>query len=174
MQAGFDDQGATSVTAEIAESQVKPQDFFATEEVDVCYRIPGCVYVIQWENDGPVKIGMAIDPWFRLKELQTANWGELFLRALVPTPCRPKIVERTAHRLAYPHWLRGEWFDLTPLEAVSTILDAAKAVGVEVKTVHEAIEDIKYLEAQNRNLAWIASEDQRRREMRQRLGMGFD
>lgn len=81
------------------------------------------VYVIQAGEDGPVKIGSAARPTWRVGELQVANWQELKLRASIPIKgCG--YYEKLAHGIAASKCVRGEWFDLTPREAVETILAA--------------------------------------------------
>lgn len=113
---------------------VKPEDFRR-----FTYFIPGYVYVIQWGDDGPVKIGQAIDPRSRMAELQVANWMKLHLAAAVPIFGKLTPVEKLAQRLAIAHLLSGEWFDLGPIEAVSYILQAAESCGHSVYPVAETI-----------------------------------
>lgn len=174
MQAGFDDQGATSVTAEIAESQAKPEDFLVDPGFKLSFRIPGCVYIIQWSDDGPVKIGWSAYPAGRLQELQTANWAELHLRALIPAPCKPLIIERKTHQIAANYRLRGEWFDLSPLEAVTAVMAAAQTVGVTVKRFTDLVAELNELAQQNGRLQTISDNALRRRELRRKLGMEDD
>ncbi len=139
---------------------VKPDDFRQA------YDIPGYVYVIQWGEDGPVKIGQAIDPMSRMGELQVANWMELRLAAVVPIFGALTLVEKTSHRLAIAHLLSGEWFDLEPLEAISYILAAAEICGHSVYPIVEA----KRLAKQNRMLAHQAEVDAEKALRRHRNG----
>jgi hypothetical protein len=139
---------------------VKPDDFRQA------YDIPGYVYVIQWGEDGPVKIGQAIDPKSRMGELQVANWMELRLAAVVPIFGALTPVEKTSHRLAIAHLLSGEWFDLEPVEAVSHILAAAEICGQPVYPIAEA----KRLTKQNRALALGAQIDAEKALRRERNG----
>lgn len=110
-------------------------------------KVPGFVYVIQWGKEGPVKIGQAVDPNSRLRDLQTANWNRLFLAAAVPIIGDLTPVEKLAHRLAVEHMLIGEWFDLDPIDAVEYILDAAYQCG---QTVYPLDETVRILEENDR------------------------
>ena len=112
---------------------VKPDDFREF------YRVPGFIYVIQWGDDGPVKIGQAIDPKSRMAELQVANWMVLRLTAVVPVVGLLTPIEKTAHRLAVVHLLSGEWFDLDPVEAVGYILAAADLCNQPVYPLAETV-----------------------------------
>jgi Meiotically up-regulated gene 113 len=86
------------------------------------------VYVIQAGEDGPVKIGSAREPSWRLNQLQCGSWQELHLRAVVPCQCS-MAMELDAHALANSRRIRGEWFDLTPEEAVEYIVTALTLDG---------------------------------------------
>jgi hypothetical protein len=67
----------------------------------------GFAYVIRAGEDGPIKIGKAMDPEARLAELQTGSWEELRLLHVVPGYGE---MERRFHiRLRAAH-IRGEWF----------------------------------------------------------------
>jgi hypothetical protein len=65
------------------------------------------VYFIQAGEDGPIKIGCAVDVPRRLKVLQTGNVE--VLRLLCDFEGGPEE-ERRLHRLFAGHHLRGEWF----------------------------------------------------------------
>lgn len=96
------------------------------------------VYVIQWGDDGPVKIGCAAEPSLRLLDLQCGNWRELHLRAAVP--CRdPIYFERLSHALAAKHNIRGEWFDMNPIEAVEVVITALALRGEEPLSLKERV-----------------------------------
>lgn len=133
---------------------VKPGDF------QKYYKVPCFIYVIQWGEDGPVKIGQAVDPFFRRRELQTANWNTLYLIAAVPIIGPANPIEKLTHRTAVEHLLMGEWFDMPPLEAVGYILSAADQCG---QTVYPLEETLRIIE-ENRRLAFRAKmevEDQK-------------
>ena len=60
----------------------------------------GHVYVIETEG-GPVKIGVAINPSERLKQLQTGAWIGL-MRAWAKAPEKDRIPEEWTSRLNTP------------------------------------------------------------------------
>jgi len=65
------------------------------------------VYFIRAGEEGPVKIGWAVDPQQRLAVLQTAHHEELVLLRVLDGE-QPE--ERQLHRRFGPHRIRGEWF----------------------------------------------------------------
>ena len=69
------------------------------------------VYAIQAGDDGPIKIGWAFDPRFRLAELQTGNAAELRIIGVVEAD---RMLERALHVRLRPYRLRGEWFKACP------------------------------------------------------------
>lgn len=72
------------------------------------------VYFIQAGSaGGPVKIGLARDPWSRLKELQVGNAEPLELLGHTPA-CDARSLEQELHRRFSDSHKRGEWFDVTP------------------------------------------------------------
>lgn len=89
------------------------------------------VYVIQAGEDGPVKIGCSNSPIVRLNTMQTGAPWQLTLAAVVA--CRGMhALEKAAHREAAAHSVRGEWFDLSVLEAVELIQQAAAKTRLEI------------------------------------------
>lgn len=91
---------------------------------------PSFVYVIQSGDDGPIKIGSANRPSRRIGNLQTSSWQDLYLRAAIPAHANVGV-EKAAHVLARDHAIRGEWFDLSPYEAVCFVLEAMKLLGIQ-------------------------------------------
>jgi hypothetical protein len=86
------------------------------------------VYVIGAE-DGPQKIGVAIDPQERCRMFQTANHVLLKISLSIPVSRnQARYVERYAHWLLEDKHVRGEWFDVSPDEARQVIETAAKAI----------------------------------------------
>lgn len=73
--------------------------------------VPQFVYFIQQGDDGPVKIGTAVDPLERLRQLQPGNPVPLTIRYVVPGD---HFVERALHRHFADFRLMGEWFDMAP------------------------------------------------------------
>lgn len=67
----------------------------------------GFVYIIQIRDDGPFKIGWALDPQKRLAELQTACPYKLVLRHV---RSGDKALEGQLHRQLASQRLSGEWF----------------------------------------------------------------
>lgn len=80
-------------------------------------------------SDGPQKVGIAYNPLQRLSNLQVSSAGEL--KAAI-TICLPRTiaieVERYAHWLLKDRHIRGEWFNVTPAEAVKAARAARSAV----------------------------------------------
>jgi hypothetical protein len=81
------------------------------------------VYIIcHGPNDGevgPVKVGMATDPFKRLASLQSGNPNRLCIWRTFPTPDREiaRAIERGFHHVQRKKRLSGEWFDLNPRQA---------------------------------------------------------
>jgi hypothetical protein len=70
-------------------------------------RADGFVYFIQAGDDGPIKIGWALDPTARLKELQVGCPEPL---RLLMTIADDGELESQLHRRFASLRLRGEWF----------------------------------------------------------------
>lgn len=74
-----------------------------------------CVYFAQQGNSGPIKIGSAFNPVYRVKSLQTGNPQRLYLRAVVvEKPAYRQVLERPLHELFEDYRIRGEWFRPVP------------------------------------------------------------
>lgn len=69
------------------------------------------IYVVQEEEAGPIKIGLASNIETRVCSLQTGNPRELRLLLAIEGD---RSVERRLHRQAKPYQLRGEWFRPEP------------------------------------------------------------
>lgn len=88
------------------------------------------VYFIQAGTDGPIKIGVAVDPVGRLAELQNANAAKLVLLAACPGR---RDEESRLHAACRHSRIRGEWYLPTPRvlgvvrnpEAVLAVTDQA-------------------------------------------------
>jgi hypothetical protein len=135
-------------------------------------RCGGYVYVVQWGDAGPVKIGQAIDPRLRLAELQCANWNELRLVAVVPfvKEGMAQIIEPAAHALAGEYRLRGEWFDLEPIEAISAVLAAAKHCNIEVWPLVESVARCKLARKEALHSQLQAEDEANRQRLRVQCG----
>ena len=90
-------------------------------------------HVIDGIETGPVKIGIADNPWSRVVELQTGNHWELRVvhAFLSPSRLTARTIERACHVRFKDAHLRGEWFDLEPIEAMSRMC-ACIRLGVEL------------------------------------------
>jgi hypothetical protein len=101
---------------------------------DVC-----AVYVIAVNpRNGPVKVGIARNPWQRLAQLQTGQPQALSITSLLSLPGRAFAIdiERAFHAVKKARRLRGEWFDFSPDEAhavlylaFGTYLDSLKGMS---------------------------------------------
>jgi hypothetical protein len=85
------------------------------------------VYLIATVQNGapsaPVKIGISANPMVRLAELQTGSPFRLMLLGMLATPSRQvaREAEKWIHFCHPDKALHGEWFDIEPFSAVSTL-----------------------------------------------------
>lgn len=136
--------------------------------------LPTSVYVIQSGEGGPVKIGTSTDVQFCLNELQTANWLDLRLSGIVFPQRNAITLEKRAHKIAGAYRIRGEWFDLEPVDAVACILVAASQLALPTTNLQTASEVLAAQAHQDGVLRMRASKERHRRELRMRLGMDDD
>lgn len=88
------------------------------------------VYVIRSSGSKLVKIGYAVNPGQRVRELQTGSPGKLAVAWSIPGRER---LERELHRRFAEHRKNGEWFDLTQLgDAVAVVRDEVDRIRKEV------------------------------------------
>lgn len=102
---------------------------------------PAYVYVIG-TDDGPQKIGIANDPKSRMAMLQIGNHASLVLSLAVPgTRIEALDVELYAHWLLRNFRVRGEWFNVSPDEAMKAVSEALEAVrsGKKISKPERAI-----------------------------------
>lgn len=83
------------------------------------------VYAIGLQTGPPIKIGFSRKPAIRLVEVQISSPQELRFHLVCWLPSKKEAValEQRCHKIlrdAGRH-LRGEWFDLTPIEAAKVI-----------------------------------------------------
>jgi len=93
---------------------------------------PQYIYVICEHTEGvtPVKIGFSANPEKRLKQLQTGQSNQLVLFHKEEVPAQNvRALERVIHQELRHRKSRGEWFNLTPKEAVSEIKHALIRYG---------------------------------------------
>ncbi len=83
----------------------------------------GTFLYVMANASGSVKIGVSINPPFRMAMLQNANGGRLKLvRAWLPADgVKAMSVEREVFKRLAEHRALGEWFDVTPAKACTTI-----------------------------------------------------
>ncbi|MFF6781415.1 GIY-YIG nuclease family protein [Streptomyces sp. NPDC012510] len=91
---------------------------------------PTHAYVIKSSNSRLVKIGYAVKPEQRARELQTGSPGKLTVAWSIPGHER---LERELHRRFADYRKNGEWFDLTPLgDAVTVVREEVDRIRKEV------------------------------------------
>ena len=79
------------------------------------------IYVIG-ADDGPQKIGFSNDVDRRLGTLQTGNPRKLKIHYIVEVPeDQVRLVESQIHKENRRRKVSGEWFDLTPEEAIAEV-----------------------------------------------------
>ncbi len=94
-----------------------------------------CLYAIGARGTEFLKIGVANDPYRRLKELQTANPYELALLYAVETNEDQAFqIEKAVHQSTEARNAKGmgEWLDISPRIIPMLIAFAADAVGAEL------------------------------------------
>lgn len=69
------------------------------------------IYFIREAAGGRIKIGFAVDPWSRMKSLQTGAPCDLEMMAI---QAGDRKAERDLHRKFAADRLRGEWFQASP------------------------------------------------------------
>ena len=84
------------------------EDFFS-DVCTACVTVPDSfVYFIQWEEDGPVKIGVATDLDDRLNMLQVACPYKLKVIGFIANA--DHVLEKQIHKKLKAYHIRGEWF----------------------------------------------------------------
>jgi len=88
-------------------------------------RRPSCVvYIIGPAADAaPVKVGIASSARRRLQTLQTGSPVQLFIHHEIQMGAGINVrwIEGKAHAAMWAHRRHGEWFDVTPAEAIAII-----------------------------------------------------
>lgn len=87
------------------------------------------IYFIQAGDGGPIKIGWAVDPLLRLREIQKHNHCQLHLRA---TRDAARSDETEYHHLFKAHRMHGEWFRPAP-EILAEIAEINAEAEIEVR-----------------------------------------
>lgn len=77
------------------------------------------LYVIGAENEAPIKIGFSKNPEKRLKALQTGYPKALYLHTKQEFETNKiRVIEKMIHKELSHLRSKGEWFDMTPEDAV--------------------------------------------------------
>ncbi len=85
------------------------------------------IYVMESEI-GLIKLGIANDPASRLKTIQGATGIRLALAHATEARRDARAVEAAAHKLLAEKRKTGEWFDVSPDEAIRAIEDATALI----------------------------------------------
>lgn len=82
-----------------------------------------------WQITGSTKIGISNNPIHRLKQVQREEADRLVLVAKFPfwSRAHARQVEAAFHHACRGHRLRGEWFDMTPSDAVGVMSENLKS-----------------------------------------------
>jgi len=86
------------------------------------------LYVVQEGENGPIKVGIAANAFWRLGELQVGNPRRLHLRAVFEGPDKRRIfdLEQRVHGRLSGFAISGEWFDCPAKHAISVINEEAR------------------------------------------------
>ncbi len=93
------------------------------------------VYFVQQGEDGPIKIGLSVDPEKRLSSLQVSTSEPLYLRAA--TPGDWSVEEGLHQHFAHLH-IQGEWFRPGP-DLLRLLAYLGDFYGERTRRVVEAI-----------------------------------
>lgn len=93
--------------------------------------------------DAPIKVGISKNPTKRRKEVQAVESGTIVLVAQFAFWKRSHAfkVERTFHRVCDVHRVRGEWFDISPADAVALMNINLQAFACEFLGADETADD---------------------------------
>lgn len=89
-----------------------------------------CVYVVAPDNDGPTKIGIALNLRFRMAQIQTGNWLSLGCSFVLWCPGiqASSRVEQKTHDDFCDRKIIGEWYRVTPIQAELAVRMNAEAI----------------------------------------------
>lgn len=88
------------------------------------------IYVMK-SDLGLTKIGIANDPLRRADAIRSASGSQVkLIHASIPTP-DARLIESIAHRLLADKRRSGEWFDVSPSDAIEAIEKAVLALERE-------------------------------------------
>ena len=96
----------------------------------------GYVYIMSYPNSNKYKIGHAINPTTRARDIGGTLAPETpILEVYFWCSERREDVERKAHELLKAKKTNGEWFNTSLDEAIKTIEEAAAITSVDIKKV---------------------------------------
>lgn len=125
------------------------------------------VYAVSCETSPWTKIGFSNCADVRLRELQIGCPYRLSISAAVAVAAKGRTVERATHKLLDEHRRHGEWFDVSPLEAVEAILKACQMNFV----LHWPLADLYRLERQAQSQIAAEARAKERQALGVKLGM---
>ena len=101
------------------------------------------VYVIGGDG-GTVKIGMSSKPKVRVRALERSEGRQLAVLHLVHRPLGDaEMVEDLAHALLDAKRTDGEWFDVTPEEAIAAVTEAIALVEANPNIKPQPVAEVK-------------------------------
>lgn len=89
----------------------------------------GCIYFIGPVDGSPLKIGISLNPFSRLIELQIGNWEELVLHGVIWADFEDaEKIEKTSHKIADKSGIlaRGEWVWGSLETCIDLVMEAAQ------------------------------------------------
>lgn len=100
---------------------------------------PQQLYIIGASRDGPLKIGISVNPETRRRELQTGHPNRLHIYWRVPNT-HAAVVEDIAHRILDRWRLAGEWFDVSIERAMAAVMVADLRDDADTATDQELLD----------------------------------
>lgn len=100
----------------------------------------------EWEISSPCKIGISHNPSNRLKQVQADCEQRIVLVAKFPFWCRQHalMVEKAFHKACAGYRLHGEWFDMSPADAVGVMTESLRSF---IRDVLGATDTAEYYDA---------------------------
>lgn len=115
--------------------------------------LPYCsLYVVAPDGRWPCKVGISVNAYKRLAELQVSVWKPLSVVSCfwLKTIKEARELEKQVHRRLTGDdvWLHGEWFDMRPRDAKEMIEFVALVEGIEIYEKIDNDEVIKHLQSE--------------------------
>lgn len=89
------------------------------------------LYLLNLEGTRFCKIGVAADVQKRVAYIQTGSPISVIVAAVFATPYALEV-ERAAHRYLADRKVRGEWFNILPIEAEAVIQELLATIAVDL------------------------------------------